>query len=98
MRQQTKQKRGEELAKMAAAFFALVLSLPVLSAPLLFPSSPPEGLNGTEDEAGKMADRRGAALLLVDRRPGAARWGGEEIAGASDVEAKTVGLGAPRRI
>jgi hypothetical protein len=31
-------KRGEELAKMSAASFALVLSLPVSSAALLFPS------------------------------------------------------------
>ena len=50
---------------MAAASFALVLSLPVLFAPLLFPSSPPEGLDGKEEEAGKMADRRGAALLFA---------------------------------
>ena len=35
--------RREERAKMSAASFALVLSLPVLFAPLLFPSSPPEG-------------------------------------------------------
>ena len=27
-----------------------------------------------EDEAGRMADRRGAALLLVDRRRGVAMW------------------------
>ena len=68
---QTEQKRCEELAKMEAAFFALVLSLPVLFAPLLFPSSPPEGWDGKEDEAGKMADRRGAALLLVVGRSAA---------------------------
>ena len=30
-----------------------------------FPSSPPEGLDEDEDEAGMMADRRGAALLFV---------------------------------
>ena len=35
--------RREERAKMAAAPFALVLSLPVLFVPLRFPSSPPEG-------------------------------------------------------
>ena len=61
----------EERAKMAAEFFALVLSLPVLFAPLLFPSSPPEGWDGKEDEAGKMADRRGAAMLLVVGRSAA---------------------------
>ena len=63
--------RREERAKMSAASFALVLSLPVMFAPLLFPSSPPEGLDGKEDEAGKMADRRGAALLLVVGRSAA---------------------------
>ncbi len=50
---------------MAAASFALVPSLSVLFAPLLFPTSPPEGFDEDEEEAGMMADRRGAALLFV---------------------------------
>ena len=49
---------------MSAASFAQVLSLLVLFAPLLFPSSPPEGWDGEEDEAGVMSERRGAALFL----------------------------------
>ena len=49
---------------MEAASFALVFSLPVLFAPLLFPSSPPEGWDEEEeeDEAVMMVERRGAAL------------------------------------
>ena len=39
------------------------------------PSQPGRG-DGEEDEAGRMADRRGDALLLVDRR----RGGGDDIA------------------
>ena len=50
---------------MAAASFALVLSLPVLFALLRFSSSPPEGWDGEEDEAGMMAERRGVALSLL---------------------------------
>ena len=70
----------EERAKMSAATFALVLSLPVLFALLRFPSSPPEGWDGEEDEAGRMADSRGAALLLVIGRW---RCGGDVVAIAS---------------
>ena len=60
---------------MSAVSFALVLSLPVLFALLRFHSSPPEGWDGEEDEAGMMAERRGAALwsLVVGRS--AARCG-----------------------
>ena len=64
VRQQTERKRGEELARMSAASFAQVLSLLVLFAPLIFPSSPPDGWDGEEDEAGMMSERRCAALVL----------------------------------
>ena len=38
VKNQTEQKRGEELAKMAAAFFALVLSLPSFLIAFVFSS------------------------------------------------------------
>ena len=71
--QQTEQKRGEELAKMAAASFALVLSLFVFC--LLFCSSPHHHLKEEdEDEAGRIAERRGDALWLLFAGDVVALW------------------------
>ena len=66
---------------MEAASFALVLSLPVLFAPLLFPSSPPEGRErgrGGQDvrpsrrcpAAGRSAARCGDVVAIASTRSG----------------------------
>ena len=61
--QQTEQKRGEELAKIAAASFALVPSLSVSFARFALPYHH-HLKEEYEDKAGRMADRRGAAMVL----------------------------------